>query len=1038
LQANSAANTRTMSVTGTTHTDILIANTYSSTVNTFASDRTTARTLYANNLVYTPNITITNLIDANDASAFFNSLEVENNLSIGGNFVINGKTIYNTNEFTLSAGSPSQTSFFTVYRTNNALQLANSVFANAQIRWNEAQDYFDIKDVATQGDYYRIITEQQLSDSTTSTSTILAASSAAANTLNNNIQTANTFLKARIDTADSFANGAFVRANSSYTSQNISALFANSAFAHANASFAAANNVGPQIAPAFNQANAAFNKANSATSEIKGTTGSISPTNASITLTSNNGISFYATSANTFAVSTSQDLRTSASPTFSSLALTSPLTATNGGTGSTSLASAFDNMVRSATGGAGTSGYVLATGGSGNYFWTSAPSGGGGGATPGTRITSSRLTYSGDSTTTQFVTPTFSQANQLRIYINGVRQLESEYTANTVTSRVVMTTAPYVGDVILVEVDGYTTYEYYANNIAYGPVTGSIPSSANTIQLAIDDLESRKMPKIGGTFTGDVIGLTMPNATSNSSFATTGFVAARANAGYTFTQSITGNAGSVTNGVYTSESYANPSFITSLSAAKLTTGTIPSATLGLSTLYVGTTAITLNRGSASQTLTGVSIDGNAGTVGSLSVHSGVNNEANKLVRTDATGNTSFKYINTSAHEKVTANPTYVLGSIDTGTSATLRTYQTSSLSVSFATTAGGAPATDVYAWAKAATKPSYTKSEVGLGNVDNTADSTKSVSFATTAGSAPANGGTSNYSNYSHNYTQTFAGNWNTDFANTPAGSVKIAGDVSGGTNGPGGTWWFQQNFRHTNASNVWGTQVAWGWEDNSNQLKTRNVSNGTYGSWISYLNSANYSTYALPITGGTMTGLLVSKVGNVVDINDAHDVSLSVRGDTTYPAAMSFHRAAAYAINMGLATNNNFVIGGWSASKNAFVMTGGGALTMLNNITAFSDERVKTNWRELPENFVDKLAEVKHGIYDRTDQVSTQVGVSAQSLRPIMEHAVMENEEGELSVAYGNAALVACVKLAQRLLESEKQIKELKAEMETLKGQIK
>lgn len=46
------------------------------------------------------------------------------------------------------------------------------------------------------------------------------------------------------------------------------------------------------------------------------------------------------------------------------------------------------------------------------------------------------------------------------------------------------------------------------------------------------------------------------------------------------------------------------------------------------------------------------------------------------------------------------------------------------------------PASDVYAWAKAQTKPSYSKSDVGLGNVDNTADSAKSVKYATSAGSA--------------------------------------------------------------------------------------------------------------------------------------------------------------------------------------------------------------------------------------------------------------------------------------------------------------
>lgn len=45
-------------------------------------------------------------------------------------------------------------------------------------------------------------------------------------------------------------------------------------------------------------------------------------------------------------------------------------------------------------------------------------------------------------------------------------------------------------------------------------------------------------------------------------------------------------------------------------------------------------------------------------------------------------------------------------------------------------------AKDVYSWAKASSKPSYSKSEVGLGNVDNTADSAKSVKYATSAGSA--------------------------------------------------------------------------------------------------------------------------------------------------------------------------------------------------------------------------------------------------------------------------------------------------------------
>ena len=43
------------------------------------------------------------------------------------------------------------------------------------------------------------------------------------------------------------------------------------------------------------------------------------------------------------------------------------------------------------------------------------------------------------------------------------------------------------------------------------------------------------------------------------------------------------------------------------------TGTLPSFVLGNSSLHIGTTSISLNRASASQTLTGINIDGNAAT-----------------------------------------------------------------------------------------------------------------------------------------------------------------------------------------------------------------------------------------------------------------------------------------------------------------------------------------------------------------------------------------------------------------------------------------
>lgn len=189
---------------------------------------------------------------------------------------------------------------------------------------------------------------------------------------------------------------------------------------------------------------------------------------------------------------------------------------------------------------------------------------------------------------------------------------------------------------------------------------------------------------------------------------------------------------------------------------------------------------------------------------------------------------------------------------------------------------------------------------------------------------------------------------------------------------------------------------------------------------------ATNQSGGSVNATTGSFTGLLIGASSASTDINAANDTgSFSARGSSSTVASMSFNRTGAFAINVGLSTSNNFVIGGWSATANAFSMSSGGNLTMTGNISSSSDERVKTNWRDLQPDFIERLAEVKHGIYDRTDQELTQIGVGAQSLRPIMEHAVLENEDGELSVSYGNTALVACIKLAQRVLELEKQLKE-------------
>lgn len=104
------------------------------------------------------------------------------------------------------------------------------------------------------------------------------------------------------------------------------------------------------------------------------------------------------------------------------------------------------------------------------------------------------------------------------------------------------------------------------------------------------------------------------------------------------------------------------------------------------------------------------------------------------------------------------------------------------------------------------------------------------------------------------------------------------------------------------------------------------------------------------------------------------------------------------------------------------------GNLTATGNVTGYSDERYKTNWRMLPDDIIAKLANVKSGIFDRTDEDLTQVGVSAQSLQAILPEAVQEDENGKLSVAYGNASLALLVSMAQKIVALEARIAALEA----------
>jgi len=170
--------------------------------------------------------------------------------------------------------------------------------------------------------------------------------------------------------------------------------------------------------------------------------------------------------------------------------------------------------------------------------------------------------------------------------------------------------------------------------------------------------------------------------------------------------------------------------------------------------------------------------------------------------------------------------------------------------------------------------------------------------------------------------------------------------------------------------------------------------------------------------TSGTLTNCTGLPVGGI-SATGTPSSSTYLRGDGAW--------AAVAASPGGSSTQVQYNSSG-SFAGSANLTFDGTNLSCGGTVTASSDERLKTNWQPVVDNFVEKLAQVKSGIYDRTDIKSTQAGVSAQSLQEVLPQTVIADDDGMLKVAYGNAAMVSVIELAKMVIE-------LKQEIEVLKG---
>ena len=222
-------------------------------------------------------------------------------------------------------------------------------------------------------------------------------------------------------------------------------------------------------------------------------------------------------------------------------------------------------------------------------------------------------------------------------------------------------------------------------------------------------------------------------------------------------------------------------------------------------------------------------------------------------------------------------------------------------------------------------------------------------------------------------------------------------------------------------------------------------------GSITSGFGTINNGASTITTTGTVATGAItaggdLTRGGTVIadgSITDTGDFTIDVVGDLILDAAgddILLKSAGTHEGNINLASSNLTIKsivsdkdiifqgndGGSGITALTLDMSAAGAATFNNDVTAFSDKRLKKDISNI-ENGLAKVMQMQGVYYKRNDveDAREQIGVLAQDMEAIMPEVVLtaDDEMKTKSVDYG--------KLTSVLIEA---IKELKSEIDELK----